>query len=360
MNKYVSKHKIASYCAAFAMRGIFILTLTVMPYGAAASMGNVERSKPEKKQVRSLSEPLQPRRSIATYMQSRAGHALNGQPKLIGLLSGTVKGGFNLKATEQRGRFDFSKYRRQPTWVHARGSWSKSGGRKNRYFLAAVGTHSKFGKNTIMGFMVQADKLRQKRPNSMTEGTGFLIGSYIVTKLPKQPLYFEGRYLLGKTEGNVMEGGLINQAFSTNRTLANIRVAGKLVYDDLTLTPSLSAAYVLDKKSAFRDRADNVMAGQGVSVVNLSAGLNFDRPYEIKGDALKLTGGIAAVYSASKRDGFASTLLPDYEGGRGRVHFGATFVKDNGITLNAGADYDGIGADKYESWDIDLGFKMTF
>ncbi|MEP4051269.1 MAG: hypothetical protein ABJN22_03385 [Litorimonas sp.] len=75
---------------------------------------------------------------------------------------------------------------------------------------------------------------------------------------------------------------------------------------------------------------------------------------------ITVTGGFAGIWSETEGSGFAETLTSNFEGQRGRIHLGTTYTLENGIILSAGADYDGIGTDDYESVGVHFGFEMKF
>ena len=296
---------------------------------------------------------------IATYMQARVGHAINAQPDLIGFLSGRA-GNFNATVTRSNGNFDFATSGTQPVWARLQGNWSTSDGTENSYFFGASGAHVSLNANALIGFMLQVDRLVQENGGTRTEGDGYLLGPYVVAKLPEHPLYLEGRYLIGKTENSTSIDGAAAQEFGTDRTLASIKIAGQLDYAGLTLTPSLSATRMEETQEAFIDNNSNAVPQQGVTVRDVAIGLDFAKPLSAGQGDLVLTGGIAGVWSEVNGEGFASVITPAYEGQRGRVHLGATYSMRDGMQVSAGANYDGLGAQDYENWGIQLGFNMKF
>lgn len=297
---------------------------------------------------------------IATYMQTRAAHVVSAQPDLIGFLSGTATGEFNMQVTRGNGNFEFATPGNRPVWARLQGQWSENGSYDNSYFHGVVGGHFNLSKDAIAGVMLQFDRLSQDDGAAVTEGDGYLFGPYFVARLPEQPLYFEGRYLVGKTDNSVSIGGAAAEQFKTKRSLLSFKVAGQLHYGELTLTPSLSATRLDDTQEAHIDTMGRVVGQQSVTVDNLSLGLDFAKSFETAGGLMQLTGGFSAIHAASKGEGFASTVIPSYEGTRGRVHLGTRYVMDSGVTLNAGASYDGIGSSGYKNIGLDFGLSMKF
>ncbi len=304
---------------------------------------------------------------IATYMQTRAGFVLAAQPDLIGFLSGNVTGALNAFVTKGNGIFnfatsgdDFGSPKKLPFWVRMQGNWSDNGQHKNSYYFGAVGAHRFLSPNAITGLTLQYDRLKQQDVNTTTKGVGYLVGPYIIAKFPEQPLYFEGRYLFGKTDNSVSIDGGPPQNFKTDLSLLSFKIAGKLHYGDFTLTPSLTATHLEDKQDAFIDNYGRSVAEQGISMTDVALGLDFAKTLDVSNGRLLLTGGIAGVWCDTDGSGFASTITPKFDGQRARIRLGATYSLDGGMALSVGVNYDGIGVDNYESFSISFGLNAEF
>ena len=53
-------------------------------------------------------------------------------------------------------------------------------------------------------------------------------------------------------------------------------------------------------------------------------------------------------------------ITADFEGGRGRFDLGFERVLSNGTVFSAAGFYDGIGADHYEGYGLDIAVAMRF
>lgn len=297
---------------------------------------------------------------IAGYLQDRAMQVASAQPDLVGFLSGNMSGGLNAHVTSGRGRFNFATPAESPVWARLQGNWSETETGQNSFFFGVAGAHAQLNENALIGAMLQFDRTERESGTNTTEGQGYLVGPYFVAKLPTQPLYFEGRYLIGMTENKTSVEGATEEHFDTRRSLASFKVAGKLYYDDLTLTPSLSASRLDDKQEAFTDRAGRRVPEQSVTVTDVSAGLDFAREVSVPQGALTLTGGIAGVWSDIRGTGFASTVIPNRDSRRGRAHLGARYTTENGVVWTIGATCDGLGAELYDNWGLSFGMDMQF
>jgi hypothetical protein len=297
---------------------------------------------------------------IRNLMQERARHLIAAQPDLIRFLSGDAIGAFNVNATSGSGNFELATSGGWPIWTRVRGDWSENGDIANSYFFGAAGAHYTINPELLVGAMVQFVSITQENGENTNEGDGYLIGPYVVAKLPAHPIYVEGRYLVGQTQNTVTIADADAQAFDTDRRLASLKVAGQLEYVDLTLTPSLSATHLTDIQGAFTDNADQLIPEQSITMQDVALGLDVAKSFALESGALTLTGGIAGRWSKTEGTGFADTLIPNFEGKRASVHLGSTFVMDNGMILSAKANYDGVGTDDFESFGLELGVEMTF
>ncbi|SFR33747.1 HYR domain-containing protein [Yoonia tamlensis] len=298
--------------------------------------------------------------NIASFMQTRASQTIAAQPDLIGFLSGAAQGGIDMSATQGSGNFDVSTGAGYPVWGRLLGNWSESDDTENKYLFGAVGAHYAITPDALVGVILEFDHAIQESGDVTTEGTGYLAGPYLVAKLPDQPLYFEARYLVGQTENEISSDGTMVAEFDTERTLASVKVAGTLEYGELTLTPSLAATHMKDEQQSFVDAADRDVAAQSITTTDVVLSLDFAQPLEVPNGELILTGGLSAIMSENSGTGFAESVIPSFDGGRGRVHLGGRYTPDTDVVMTAGIIYDGIGADDYQSWGLNLGIDIKF
>ena len=299
-------------------------------------------------------------RQIAGFMQSRANHLINAQPDLIGLLSGSASGHLNADITRGKGSFSFGTSAELPVWGRLHGSWSEEDGVDNDYFFGAVGAHWTINPDTLIGVMLEFDKMGQADGDNTTDGTGYLVGPYFVAKIPEQPMFVEGRLLFGKTQNDLSVDGSDEIEFETQRMLARLKAAGYLEFGTTVVTPSLAATYVSDKQLSFEDPVGNTVEEQSIKTRNVAIGLDIAQPISLASGELILNGGISGIWSNTEGTGFASTVVPDFDGQRARIDLGASHTFVNGMNISAGTFYDGIGMDDYESYGVDLSIEMRF
>ncbi|SEP27750.1 HYR domain-containing protein, partial [Salinihabitans flavidus] len=297
---------------------------------------------------------------IAGYMQTRANQLVRNQPNLIPFMSGSGGNAFNVNVTRGRGIFDLSTDPKRPIWMQANGSWTTDGASQSRYAFGAIGSHQTINKNLLLGAMLQFDHLERETGRASVSGIGWMVGPYFVAKAPSQPLYFEGRLLYGETRNDISPFGTYEDSFETTRILAQLKIAGELEYGETTLSPFLDASYTTDDQKSYVDGLGNAIPGQSVDLGQIEIGLDFSRTVDVSSGTLELWGGASGIWSHTSGSGFASTVTPDYEGGRGRVELGFNHAFSANRRFSASTFYDGIGAGGFESYGLSLGYEMNF
>jgi len=286
--------------------------------------------------------------AIAGFMLGRANNLASNQPGLTRFLMGDGCGAFSANATDGSGAIS-GCVSNGNTWAEITGSWS--GG--DSYVLGSFGTHGFVNPNLLIGGMLQFDRAEDSANNA--SGTGYMIGPYFVAQVPDQPLFFEGRLLYGQTDNDISPLGTYTDSFETERWLAQLRATGEYQYQNTTLMPLLDFTYTDDTQQAYTDNLNNAIPGQTVSLMQLTAGMDFSTPIPVSTGALNLTGGLSGIYSSS--DGAAAA--PEFENWRGRTHLGLDYDMGNGATFNATTFYDGLGTD-YEAYGASIGFDLRF
>lgn len=298
---------------------------------------------------------------IASFMQTRANHLIRSQPGLSGFLSRQAQGGFGVNVTRGQGRFNFASNPEYPIWMQAQGSWSSDTTSESRYMFGALGTHRKVRDNLLIGMMVQFDHLSEDTGAASVDGTGWMAGPYFVAKSAQHPVFFEGRLLYGETSNTISPFGTYEDDFDTTRMLAQFKVTGEYAYGSAaTLYPFFDASYVTDDQKSYVDSLGNTIPKQGISLGQIEFGMDFKREIPVATGELELWGGVSGIWSHSEGDGFASTVSPDYDGGRARIELGVNRMLSSTRQFNAATFYDGIGASGFESFGVSLGYEMQF
>lgn len=285
---------------------------------------------------------------IAGFMLGRANNLASNQPGLTRFLMGDGCRNASIDATEESG-FISGCVSEGNVWADITSSWSGDGS----YTLGTLGAHAFANPNLLIGGMVQFDYMDD--PANNASGTGWMVGPYFVARVPEQPLYFEGRLLYGQTSNEITPLGTYTDSFETERWLAQLRATGEYNLQNTTLMPLLDFTYTQDSQLAYTDSLGNTIPEQTVSLMQLSAGLDFSQPLPVSSGLLNLTGGFSAIYSSTN----GAAAAAEFEAWRGRTHLGLNYDTGTGATMNVGAFYDGIGTG-YESYGAQAGFDWRF
>ena len=242
------------------------------------------------------------------------------------------------------------------------GTWTNEADRDSEYLFGVVGTHVTVSPYLLLGAMAEFDYLSQENGLAHVEGRGWMVGPYFVAKQRENPLYFEGRLLYGRTLNDVSPFGIYTDNFETERVLAMFKIAGDVEQGATTWMPSVQVSYTTDDQEAYTDSLGNVIPEQGIALGQVELGLDLSHfvPLSDSHAALELTGGIAAIGSSTDGSGYASQVVPEYEGGRARIRLGANYEAEGGSTFSIDAFYDGIGARGFEDFGLQARVALTF
>ncbi|WP_176439079.1 beta strand repeat-containing protein [Puniceibacterium sediminis] len=301
-------------------------------------------------------------RVVKQFIERRSGLLLGSQPNLTGLLSGSARGIFSASITSSQGRFKFSSKPGSAIWTTFHGSKAKDGDTKSTYLFGAVGTHHKFHENLLGGVLLEYDYLEQDTGVSSVIGHGWMAGPYLVTKVPDQDVYLEGRLLYGRSSNEISPFGTYTDDMETERLLAMLKVSGELQYDVTTLIPSLQVSYVTDEQEAYTDSVGNEIPSQGLALSELEIGIDFETPapFAQRDRRLLLTGGVSAIASDITYTGAAAETSSNDGSLRARVELGFNYRFANQELITLGTYYDGIGISDYESYGLDFSVKLEF
>ena len=294
----------------------------------------------------------------ANAMIARAHALAANQSDLSGLLSGgsaSLSGGGN----GENGAIDFASNPNNPVWVNVKSSWSENDTSKTKTTFAEAGAHYKINPNLLVGAMVQFDINKTAQDAVDTKSTGWMVGPYVVAKLPDHPLYFEARGLYGQTS-NEMTNGTTTDKYDTKRYLLKGKVTGELDFDTYKLLPNISGLYTRDNQESYTNSAGTTVASQSVTYSEVTAGLDIIIPIMLDMGKINLKAGFDAIYSNTNADALTSAELDGYNDFHGRVDLGFDYAITSSALLNFNSYYDGIGANDNETIGLEAGLAIKF
>ncbi|WP_170362438.1 autotransporter domain-containing protein [Ruegeria arenilitoris] len=297
---------------------------------------------------------------IQAFKNARANSLVTNQPELTRFLQSPGSGAFETTVTRGAGYLNFASDPSFPVWFNLTGNWSSQDDFDTSYALAVLGTHRRINQNLLIGAMLQIDYAETDNGASSVDGTGWLVGPYVVAKLPSQPVFFEGRVLYGQADNDISPFGTYQDSFDSDRWLVQSRVTGELQRGDLTLMPLLDVSYASDDQEAYTDSLGNRIPQQDFSLTTARLGMDFSHPIAVKRGQMMLTGGLSGIWSSTSGTGTAPGVTPIGDTARGRVDLGFDYRLENTSSLAADLFYDGIGESGFESYSVSLTWQMAF
>jgi len=162
-------------------------------------------------------------------------------------------------------------------WLRMSGTMSRQdSGATSHYLQFSLGSHMNLGPNTILGLMGTFDSMRLNDPLGFTEGKGWLVGPYLVTKLGESSLVFEMRALGGRTSDKVTQTGQAASDVWGQRRLVIAKLSGSYqVNDKLSLSPLVSLAAVQETSDAYVTAGGTAIASATSTYQQQSLGLEW-------------------------------------------------------------------------------------
>ncbi|WP_217352360.1 Ig-like domain-containing protein [Ruegeria sp. HKCCC2117] len=299
-------------------------------------------------------------RLIQAFQNARATSLATNQPGLTRFLQRSGSGVLDTSVTQGSGYLNFASDPSNPVWFNLTGNWSSQDNFDSSYALAVLGAHRQVNSNLLIGAMLQLDYAKTENGPASVDGTGWLIGPYVVAKLPSQPVFFEGRALYGQADNDISPLGTYTDSFDSDRWLVQSRVTGEIKRGALTLMPLLDVSYASDDQKAYTDSLGNLIPQQDFSLTTARLGMDFSHPIQVSRGAMELTGGLSGIWSTTSGTGTVPGVTPIGDTARARADLGFDYRLENNSLLAANVFYDGIGESGFENYSVNLLWQMSF
>lgn len=299
-------------------------------------------------------------RLIQAFQNARATSLATNQPGLTRFLQRSGSGVLDTSVTQGSGYLNFASDPSNPVWFNLTGNWSSQDNFDSSYALAVLGAHRQVNSNLLIGAMLQLDYAETENGPASVDGTGWLIGPYVVAKLPSQPVFFEGRALYGQADNDISPLGTYTDSFDSDRWLVQSRVTGEIKRGALTLMPLLDVSYASDDQKAYTDSLGNLIPQQDFSLTTARLGMDFSHPIQVSRGAMELTGGLSGIWSTTSGTGTVPGVTPIGDTARARADLGFDYRLENNSLLAANVFYDGIGESGFENYSVNLLWQMSF
>jgi len=314
----------------------------------------------ESNRVSTLQAVTNAQRQIQAFQNARANSLVTNQPKLTQFLQRSGSGVLDTSVTQGSGYLNFASDPSRPVWFSVTGNWSSQDDFDSSYALAVVGAHRQVSSNLLIGAMLQFDYAETENGPASVDGTGWLVGPYVVAKMPNHAVFFEGRVLYGQADNNISPFGTYEDSFDSDRWLVQSRVTGEIKRGALTLMPLLDVSYASDDQKAYTDSLGNLIPQQDFSLTTARLGMDFSHPLQVSRGEMTLTGGLSGIWSTTSGTGTAPGVTPIGDTARARADLGLDYRLENNSLLAANVFYDGIGESGFENYSISLIWQMAF
>lgn len=246
-------------------------------------------------------------------------------------------------------------------WFESKYSeFNASQGSGGHFGIAYLGADYLVNDNVLAGFMLSYDTMEDASDttNSTVSGDGWMAGPYVTARIGER-LYFDGRIAFGESTNDVSPFNTYTDRFRTKRWLVDATVSGDYDWNNWTVSPNLSLAYIEEKQSAYIDGLGVAIPGQTVSLGQIRFGPSFTTTYYGRNSlAISPTFAVNGIYNFGNRQGavIGNDTSNETNGLRARMEAGVTLRTRTNATLSFNANYDGIGQRDYEAWGV--GFRL--
>lgn len=230
----------------------------------------------------------------------------------------------------------FSDYRDKLTGVRSSGHFG----------IVYMGADYLLTPAILIGALVQLDWTgeRASLPDSSVDGQGYMAGPYVSVKLTPH-LFFDARAAWGSSDNSVKPFGTYEDAFTTDRWLAQARLTGNWRFGNFRVTPSLGYTFVEEKQHSYVDTLGVLIPSQTVSLGRLSFGPEIAyRVLRADGTIWEPLVSLQGVWDDTNSKGAVGGLTASGDDFRAIVQAGVLVRSLGGLSLRAVGSYDGLGS----------------
>ncbi len=234
-------------------------------------------------------------------------------------------------------------------WMAGSFNWSKIGDVKSSVGLLSLGADYRISPDLVVGVMGQLD-LTDDDGSSISnagsgEGTGWLVGPYLVTRL-SDALVFDAQIAAGQSHNETSPDGTYTDKFDTNRFLIKGQLTGTYKLQDYVINPILKAAYFIEQREAFTNGKGDAISAKNLNFGRVTFGPRVSRSFTTdKGWQVNPFAALSGTYS------FGNGLPSQHDANKlsARIESGVGIVTSDGTTFMLEGNYDGIGVNNYDS-----------
>ncbi|WP_189371728.1 autotransporter outer membrane beta-barrel domain-containing protein [Tateyamaria omphalii] len=231
--------------------------------------------------------------------------------------------------------------------------YEASQGSDGHFGIAHLGSDYLVNENLLVGLMLSVDSLDDGDDGGATiEGDGWMFGPYITARIAPN-LIFDGRLAYGQSTNTISPFGTYADEFDTDRLLIDASLSGSYNWENWVVTPNLSLSYIEDRAESYTDSLNVVIPGQTVSLGQIRFGPTFSTTMQGRNHSIiEPSFAVNGIYNFGDTDGvtIVNGRSNESDGLRARIEAAVRITNRYGAKFEFGANYDGIGADDFESY----------
>ena len=298
--------------------------------------------------------------NVALFIKSRNTLLIQSQPNLIETVFGDGFSKLESRITDFNGNLNLKIAKKSHLWTSIEAKWARSNMTKEKYVLSTLGGNLWSKENIAMGAMLQLDHMEQTVDDYKTHGSGYLVGPYMVFKIPNQNVFFSSRYLFGESKNYMRAGKEELGKFTTERSLIRFQVEGIYEGSEIIFLPKMSISGTREEQKNF-----NTIIGQYIpshKTENISADISLDAVYRknvTKGEVL-IKGGVSA--SVSKYNHFETFNYPMVKNKNimTGANIGISMFHENGGKFWISGSISDLNNASYRNAGISFGMSFIF
>ena len=235
--------------------------------------------------------------------------------------------------------------------------------REGTFGVAYAGADLLLTPAVAVGLMAHVDWVSESVDGyASVSGVGWMVGPYVAAEL-SPGLFLSARAAVGTSANDatidVFEDGTDwSTRFTTLRALARAALYGTYVSGDWRLTPTLEAAYIVERQGPYQisDGVSTVEA-EGFTVALGRASVSGLAEYVLDLDARSAT-----LFVLPRLDWDVARVGADANGGRwkGAVEYGVRSDLSDALFGELSLRHDGIGQADFGSWSVRLSLRSAF
>lgn len=220
------------------------------------------------------------------------------------------------------------------------------------FYTVHVGADYRYSKDTLIGVMGQFDRTEAKSTalGSETEGDGWMIGPYLVTRLT-DTLILDLHGSWGQSDNEVNPLGTSWDDFDAERWQLAGNLTGSYDSGPWHISPSIGLVYFEETQEAYTDSNGFRIGEQTFDLGSLNFGPTFTYRIErSNGMVIRPLIGLKGIYDFNSPDITAvSGQAIGTDDFRAQLTVGLNVLTSGGSTLQATYTHDGIGVSDFES-----------